>query len=318
MNYYEILGVSKDATQEEIKKVYRKLAIEYHPDKNPQGEEKFKQIAEAYDVIGDETKRRDYDNRLNNPFAGQNPFGGGGGSMDDMINQMFNNMNNRRPRTPEKLVEIQLTVVESFLGASKNINFSKKIACEPCSGSGGEKTGCLTCGGQGFVHQRVGTGMFTQILKTSCTSCEGRGFTFRNKCYSCNGFGNKDTVDSLTINFPRNVDDGQMLRVPGKGDFVNGVIGDVILKVKLVNKDGFEKYNNDLVYNAFFNLEDLKNKDFQVSHPDGKISVKFPKEFNTQVPLRVRQKGFKLNNGFVGDLLIKMNVKYTRDETTTV
>ena len=118
-NYYEILGVSKDATQDDIKKAYRKLAIQYHPDKNPDGDEKFKQIAEAYDIIGDESKRRDYDNRLNNPFAG----GGNKMSYEDFINQMFGNQNNnqfnnnqKRKTAPDKIIKVQISPIESYKG----------------------------------------------------------------------------------------------------------------------------------------------------------------------------------------------------------
>jgi molecular chaperone DnaJ len=314
-NYYEILGISKDATHDEIKKTYRKLAVQYHPDKGGD-ETKFKEIAEAYDTLGDESKRQQYNHKLENPFAGG--FGGGNpfGNMDDILNQMFGGgfgQQQQQRRAPEKIIEIQITVLESYLGADKSITYSRKGACNTCNGSGGDRTGCSTCGGQGFVMQRAGTGMFTQIVRTQCPGCNGHGYRVTNPCYSCNGNGLKDIVDTLSINFPRGIDNGQMLRVTNRGDYSNGVIGDLVLKVKLVSENGFEKSNNDLIYNAFFNLDDLNKNEFEIPHPSGKISVKFPKEFNTQVPLRLRQKGFIINNN-VGDLFVKMNVKYIRDE----
>lgn len=318
-NYYEILGISKEATQEEIKKVYRKLAIQHHPDKGGD-ESKFKEIAEAYDILGDESKRQKYNYQLENPFAGNfgggNPFGGGNhfGNMDDIINQMFgggNPFGQQQRRVPEKLIEVEIGVLESYSGINKKISFNKKNPCNSCSGKGGERTSCITCSGQGVVMQRVGTGLFTQVVRTACNSCNGKGFNIKNPCGKCSGNGFKEEVESLVITFPKNIEDGQMLRVGQKGDFVNGMIGDLIIKVKLVEENGFEKLNNDLVYNAFFNLDDLKKDEFEVPHPTGKLSVKFPKDFDTQKPLRLKQKGF-VNNHNVGDLYIKLNVRYIR------
>jgi molecular chaperone DnaJ len=234
--------------------------------------------------------------------------------MDDILNQMFGStfgQQHQQRRAPEKLVEVTIGVLESYMGVTKNITIGRKDACNVCAGKGGDRFGCITCGGQGVVMQRAGTGLFTQVIRTQCPSCAGKGFTVSNPCYGCNGNGSKDVVDTISITFPRNVDSGQMLRVPQKGDFTNGMVGDLILRVKLVEENGFEKSNNDLVYNAFFTIDDLKNNEFEVPHPDGKVSVKFPKEFNTQIPLRLRSKGFVNNQ--IGDLYVKMNVKYVRD-----
>ena len=317
-NYYEILGVSKDASSEDIKKVYRKLALEYHPDRNPKGAEKFKEIAEAYDILSDENKRKEYNFKLENPM-GTGPFGPGNpfgdGNIDDILNQMFGGnfggFNQQRRKAPDKVIEVELDVIESFKGANKEITYSRKSDCNVCQGRGGDRSGCLTCGGQGFIMQRMGTGMFTQVIKTVCNSCGGNGFVVTNKCYGCAGSGTKDMMETLRLTFTKGVDNGQLLRVPQKGDFYQGMIGDLILKVKLVSKDNFEKNGNDLIYNVFFTLDELAKNEFEVPHPDGKLSIKFPKEFNTQVPLRIKQKGFVTN--FVGDLYVKMNVRYTRN-----
>jgi len=317
-NYYEILGVSKDVGQDEIKKVYRKLALEFHPDRNPEGGDRFKDIAEAYEVLSDEGKRKEYNYRLENPmaggFGGGNPFGAG---FEDIFNQMFGGGNpfgghQQQRRVPEKLIEIQIDVLESYRGVIKDVSYGRRSECVPCNGSGGERAMCSICKGQGFVAQRAGTGMFTQIVKTVCNGCGGNGYTISKRCNTCNGSGSKEVIETLKITFPRGVDDGQMLRVQQKGDVVQGMVGDLILKVKLVQKNGFEKNGNDLIYNAFFTVNDLNNNEFQIPHPDGDVSVKFPKEFNTQIPLRLRHKGF-INN-VIGDLYVKYHVKYTRNQ----
>jgi len=316
-NYYEILGVSKDASQEDIKKAYRKLALQHHPDKG--GDESlFKEISVAYENVGDENKRREYNHKLDNPMAGmfgggRNPFGDG--NIDDILNQMFSGgfggrQQQQQRRTPEKLVDVELSVVDSFKGVDKEITYSRKTDCNGCGGSGGQRSGCVTCGGQGFVMQRAGTGMFTQVIRTVCNQCNGNGYVLINKCNTCFGSGGKDIVEKIRVTIPRGVESGQMLRLSQKGDFIQGMMGDLILRINLVNKDGFEKNGNDLIYNAFFTLDDLKNNDFEIPHPDGNVSVKFPKDFNTQIPLRLRAEGFTTH--MTGDLYVKMNVKYTR------
>ena len=247
-NYYEILGVSKDASQEDIKKAYRKLAVQHHPDKGGD-ESKFKEISEAYENIGDENKRREYNHRLDNPMAGM--FGGGrspfgDGNIDDILNQMFGGGfggfrgQQQQRRTPEKLVDVELTILESFKGAEKEIVYNRKSDCGGCGGSGGQRSGCMTCGGQGFVMQRAGTGMFTQVIRTVCNQCNGNGYVLISKCKTCGGSGNKDIVEKLKITFPKGIDSGQMLRVAQKGDFIQGIPGDLILRINLVNANGFE------------------------------------------------------------------------------
>lgn len=312
-NYYEILGVSKDASLDEIKKIYRKLALEYHPDRNPNGADKFKEIAEAYETLSDESKRKEYNFRLENPmaggFGGRNPFGGGG--FEDIFNQMFGGGSKQeKRRVPEKIIDLQINVLESFRGVDKEISYSKKIDCNTCRGTGGERSGCMVCSGQGFVTQRAGTGMFQQIFRSVCTNCNGNGYVVSNACYDCKGQGSKDFIEKIRVTIPKNIDDGQMLRLSQKGDYSNGMVGDLIIRINLISKDGFEKNGNDLIYNAFFTLKDLNKNEFEIPHPDGTVSVKFPNEFNTQTPLRLKNKGFVSNQ--IGDLYIKMSVKYIR------
>jgi molecular chaperone DnaJ len=308
-NYYEILGVSKDATQDDIKKVYRKLALQYHPDKNPDGGDKFREISESYETLSDITKRKEYDFKLDNPNYGQQS-----NQFNDIFNSFFSrhtNFNQRNTRGPEKLIELNVGVLESYNSSSKTINFLRKDKCNSCSGTGGEKKVCQSCSGNGFFEERIGIGLFTQIRRSVCQSCNGNGFTLDKKCYTCNGEGTSNVMESFTIKLPENVQDGQMLKIAGKGDYYNNMVGDVIIRVNIVPENNFEKSGNDLIYNSFFNIEQLKLDDFIVPHPDGNLNVKFPKEFNTQIPLRIKNKGFKTNP--VGDLYIRMNVKFNRE-----
>ena len=309
-NYYEILGVSKDATQDEIKKVYRKLAIQYHPDKNPEGAEKFKEIAQAYDVIGDENKRRDYDNRLNNPFANS----GGGSQFEDIINQMFGNQSNnpfnngqRRKSAPDKIIKVQISPIESYRGNDKTVNYIKNDKCNVCNGGGGDQQACNTCGGAGFQIKVFGTGFMTQQIRTACGSCAGRGYTLTHRCYSCAGNGVKPNAHEVNVKLPVGVDNGQYLKLSDLGDFKNGEYGDLVIQIEVVPNDGFEKVNNDLVYNLFLNLEEVNKDTFTIPHPDGSLVVNALKTFDTSKPLRLRGKGYS-----GGDMYVKLNVRFDK------
>jgi molecular chaperone DnaJ len=304
-NYYEILGVSKDATQDDIKRAYRKLAIQYHPDKNPDGDEKFKQIAEAYDIIGNETKRIDYDNRLNNPFAG----GGNRMSYEDFISQMFGNQNNNQKRktAPDKIIKVQISPIESYKGLDKKINYIKDNKCNICNGGGGDQQACNTCGGAGFQIKSFGTGFMTQQIRTSCGTCGGRGYTLIHRCYNCGGNGVKPNTNEINIKLPIGVDSGQYLKLADLGDFRNGEYGDLVIQIEVVAQDGFEKINNDLIYNLFLNLEEVKQDTFTIPHPNGNLIMNALKTFDTSKPLRLRGKGYQ-----GGDMYVKLNVKFER------
>jgi molecular chaperone DnaJ len=302
-DYYKILEVEENSSDSEIKKSYRNLSKKYHPDVNPDGAEKFKDIAEAYDVLGDSNKRQQYDNQRKNPFNGA--------SMDDIMSHMFGNSNffgqRRRKNAPDKLVKVQITPVDSYLGVDKTIQYMRDNSCEVCNGSGGDTQVCNTCRGQGFTIRNVGTGFILQQFRTACQSCGGKGYTLVHRCYSCDGRGTKSSVHSLNIKLPVGVDDGQFLRLENMGDFRNGEYGDLVLQMEMISKDGFEKMNNDLIYNLYLDYEQLNDEKYTVPHPDGSIIVNAPKTFDTSKPLRVKSRGY---NG--GDMFVKVNVKFDR------
>jgi molecular chaperone DnaJ len=303
-NYYSILGVEETSTQEDIKKAYRKLAKENHPDKGGD-EELFKKISAAYDTIGDETKRVQYDNQRKNPFGGGN-FNGFG----DMFNMFTTQF--RQQRKPSRVVNVSVDILKSYKNEKVSINYKRKEKCDPCNGTGGDKKVCNTCNGEGVLWKQMGSGMFVQMVQMPCESCKGHGTTLTNACYACHGTGTKDEIKTVEIKIPHGIDDGQMLRLGDMGDYVDGIYGDLIVKIILTNESGFEKIGEHLIYNKFFNLDDLKKDNFMIPHPEGDISINFPKHIDTSKPLRVKGKGFRLQN-IVGDLLIRPYLKYDRD-----
>jgi len=303
-NYYEILGVKETATQEEIKKAYRKKAVEHHPDKGG-SEEVFKKIASAYDILGDENKRKDYDNRKNNPFSNMS---GGFNPFEEFFNNNF--YKQRKRSVPEKVIEVSIGVLESFRGVEKSITFVRKNQCMSCLGSGGERTNCNICQGNGFITVKQGTGLFVQVTRHICQSCSGKGYSIVNMCYSCNGSGNISNTETVNIKLPHGIDTGQLFKLKSIGDFHDGIQGDLIIKINLVPENNFEKNGNDLIYNHYFSLEDLNRKTFEVPHPNGTMSINLPNEIDTSKPLRVKSKGF--NNG-QGDLFIKQFVRFKRN-----
>ena len=303
-NYYEILGVDEKATQDDIKKAYRKLSKQYHPDVNPNGEEKFKDIAEAYDNIGDENKRVQYDNRKNNPF-------GGGFDIHSMFEQMVNGNGNRQPKAPDKIIDLVLTPLDSFFGVKKDIEYNFYLKCDPCDGSGGEKTTCVGCGGRGVITQIIGTGMFRQQIQMTCNSCGGHGSTLKTRCNTCMGNGVTSSSEKLNIDIPKNVDNGDHMRIKTRGDYYQQqrMRGDLILRVVLNNSDSFEKMGLDLILKKKLDVMDLiMMDDLEVEHPEGNLKIKMPQNFDTDKPLRMANKGYstEINRG---NFYVKLSVK---------
>lgn len=301
-DYYKILEIEENATDDQIKKSYRTLSKKYHPDVNPEGAEKFKDIAEAYDILSNKEKRNAYLNSKNNPFA-DSPFA-------DMFNQMFNQQGRqqqRRKAAPDKIIKVQVSPFESYKGVEKTIQYLKENHCDGCNGRGGDQQSCTTCNGAGFQIKSFGTGFMVQQMRVACTSCGGRGYTLVHRCFKCDGRGVKPATHEVKVKLPVGVDNGQFLKLENLGDFRNGEYGDLVVQIELVNKDGYEKLNDDLIYNLYLNLEELQQDKYVIPHPNGELSINAPKIFDTSRPLRLRNKGY--NNG---DMYVKLNVKFER------
>jgi len=183
-NYYEILGVQENATQEDIKKKYRKLAKENHPDAGG-NEETFKKISTAYDVLGDDQKRRRYDEERNNPYGGSFNF-------NDVFGSMFSNRKNTNQRPVHTSnITVPIGVLNSYRGGKHTLSYRRQTACEPCNGNGGERKICNFCGGTGNLVKQFGNGSFFQLMQVACETCQGRGYFLINPCFLCDGNGTK-------------------------------------------------------------------------------------------------------------------------------
>jgi molecular chaperone DnaJ len=303
-NYYKTLGVEETATQEDIKKKYRNLAKENHPDAGG-NEETFKKISTAYDVLGDEQKRHQYDQQRKSPFGSSHNF-------NDVFNNMFGGRKNTGSRhVHTSNITVNIGTIDSYKGGKHTLSYRRQAACDPCNGTGGDKKVCNFCGGTGSAVKQFGNGSFFQLIQVSCETCQGKGYFMVNPCFLCDGNGSKTEMKTLEISLPHGVDNGQFLRVNEMGDFKNGTYGDLVVRIELKPQDRFSKVGNHLVYDAFMNLEDLSSGNINVPHPDGDLTIKLPKNIDTSIPLRVKSKGFKLES--VGDLIVNQHVRYQRD-----
>lgn len=301
-DYYKILGVNKKSTKDEIKKAYRKLSKKYHPDVNPEGDEKFKEISEAYEILSDDNKRKNYDNP--NPFTNM-----GGGMGFNPFEDFIHNFNRRPSKAPDKKIKVNITPLESFLGVSKPITFQVSNSCDTCSGTGGDKKRCDTCNGTGNIRKKMGTGFFTQVIDSPCNQCNGNGEIILDACFNCGGTGKREKIEQITVDIPQNIKNGDLLRVPSKGEYnVKYGRGDLIMLIEIVNSDGYEKINNDLVYTKKINISDiLLGNEIEIPHPEGNLKIKIPLNNESIKPLRLRGKGYNIGK-VRGDFFVKMNV----------
>ncbi len=339
-DYYEVLGVTRTSEIIEIKKAYRKLAIQYHPDKNPgnkEAEEKFKEAAEAYDVLSNEEKRRRYDQFGHAGMGGNGGFGGGGMSMDDIFSQFsdifegfggfggfsggFSGFGGGRRakrvnRGSNLRVKVKLTLEEVATGVEKKIKVRKDIACPHCNGTGAKDgnsySTCSTCRGSGQVT-RVQNTILGQMQTTStCPACEGEGRIINEKCSHCRGEGILPSEEVITLSIPAGVAEGMQLSIGGKGNAARrgGVNGDLIVLVEEQEHPALVRDGNDLLYNIFVSFPDaVLGESTEIPTLEGKVKVKVEPGTQPGKILRLRGKGLPDINGYgKGDLLVKVNI----------
>ncbi len=336
-DYYEVLGVSKSADATEIKKAYRKLAMKYHPDKNQgdkEAEEKFKEINEAYEVLSDETKRRNYDQfgheGVNGQgFGGAGGFGGQGfGGFDDIFGDIFGDMfgggfggGRPRRRGPERGADIRQRINISFeeaaFGKKVQVKINRSEECNECHGSGAKpgtsKKTCSTCNGSGQV-QSVQRTPFGNIASTrTCSTCNGEGEVIESPCTKCHGKGSIRKTKTIEVDIPAGIDEGQMIKLSGQGELGTrgGPRGDLYIEVnvkshQLFTREGYDVYLEMPITFAQATLGDK----IQVPTLDGKVEYEIPEGTQTGTVFRLKGKGIpKLRSNVRGDQYVKVTVE---------
>lgn len=342
-DYYEVLGVDKNASADEIKKAYRKKAIQYHPDRNPgdkEAEEKFKEAAEAYDVLSNPDKRARYDQYGHagvEGAAGGGPFGGfsGGMSMDDifsMFGDIFGgrggfggfgsgfggreNAQVRRYRGADLRVKVKLSLKEISTGVEKKFKLKKYVACPHCHGTGAEDgtstDTCPTCKGSGTVIRNQQTILGTMQTRTTCPTCGGEGKVIKHKCKECDGEGIVYGEEVVTVKVPAGVAEGMQLSMNGKGNAGkhNGVPGDLLILIEEEPDEELVRDGNDLAYNLLLDFPTAAlGGTVEVPVIDGKVKVKIEPGTQPGKILRLRGKGLPDVNGYAtGDLLVNVSI----------
>lgn len=342
-DYYEVLGIDKNASEDEIKKAYRKLAIKYHPDRNPdskEAEEKFKEAAEAYDVLHDPQKRQQYDQfGFNAPGAGG--FGGfgetGGFSMDDIFS-MFGDVfgghggfggfsgfggegSRQRPqyRGSDLRLKVKLSLQEIATGVTKKFKVKKDVTCTHCHGSGAENGSksetCPTCHGSGVVVKTVRTMLGMMQTQTECPTCHGEGSVIKDKCHQCHGTGVVKGEEIVEIKIPAGVAEGMVVNVPGKGNAGqrNGINGNIQVYIEEEENDTFIRDGQDIVYNLLLDFPTAAlGGDVEIPTLEGtRVRIKIDAGTQPGKTLRLRGKGLPAVQGYgsgKGDLVVHISV----------
>jgi molecular chaperone DnaJ len=353
LDYYEVLGVSKDATLDQIKAAYRKLALQYHPDRNksPEAEEKFKQISEAYAVLSDETKRAQYDQFGHEGFQGRytqedifrsanfedffRDFGFGGG-FDSIFDSLFGRSSssfgrswgrNREREVYEQrgsdlTFQLDLKLEEIAFGTSKEVMITRNETCEVCKGSGGSlgsppKT-CPDCGGTGQA-QNVSTSGFSRIIRlVTCRKCDGRGKIFDNPCEECDGKGDVRRTRRIQVNIPAGIEDGSYLRLRGEGDQHSGKAGDLYLVCRELPHDFFTREGNNLQCQVSIDMVDAAlGCEMPIPTIDKQnLIIKIPRGTQNGTVLRLKGLGIRFSNSSRrGDQLVRIEVNIPRKLT---
>ena len=330
-DYYDVLGVNKSASPEEVKSAYRKLAVKYHPDKNPgdkPAEDKFKEASEAYGVLSDKSKKENYDNfghaAFENGGGGQGGgFGGfGGADFSDIFEDFFSDFGGGRGsrsrrssnRGSDLRYDLSISLKEAYSGKKQDIQFSTSDKCNNCKGSG-SKPGysadrCSYCGGNGKV--RSNQGFFT--VQQTCPQCSGRGEEITNPCGDCSGRGIKQTSKKISVTIPKGVDDGTRIRLSGKGEAGSrgGTNGDLYLFINVKSHDLFKRSDENLFFEYPISIADAAlGTTIEIPTIDGgKAKIKIPDGTQNGKQFRLKGKGMPfMRRGDYGDLYVQVTTE---------
>ena len=336
-DYYEVLGVDKTASEEEIKKAYRQIAIKYHPDRNPgdkQAEEKFKEAAEAYNVLHDPQKRQQYDQfGFSGPMGGGfDGFGGASMNMDDifsMFGDIFGGRGfggfGRRASRPQQhrgsdlRLKVRLTLEEINQGVTKKFKVRKDVPCAHCHGTGAEdgsgRETCPTCHGSGVITHTTQSIFGMMQTQGVCPTCQGEGQVIKNKCHECSGTGVTKGEEVVEINIPAGVAEGMVVNVPGKGNAGQhgGIPGDIQVFIEEEENSTFIRDGNDLIYNLLLDFPTATlGGDVDIPTIEGKtLKVKVDSGTQPGKTMRLRGKGLPAVQGYGtgrGDLVVNISV----------
>lgn len=328
-DYYQILGLNRNASAEEIKRAFHKLAHKYHPDKKGGDEAKFKEVNEAYQILIDEKKRQQYDH-IGGDFAGNWDFGNftqsdsGGFQFDlgDLFGDLFGTRGGagsghgtRKRRGRDISVDIQISFAESVFGTERQVLINKISACQLCGGDGakpGTKTKtCSACNGKGRLHdtRRSFLGVFT--VARECSACGGDGQVPETACAACGGAGVVSRAEEIKIAVPPGVDNGEMIRLAGQGEAVSrGVPGDLYVRLRVEKHRTIKRDGSDLRQDLEVKLTDaLLGAEYQVETLDGPLLVKIPAGVTAGEILRLRERGVPYRTGKRGDFLLTIKIK---------
>ena len=349
-DYYEVLGVSKGASADEIKKAYRKLAVKYHPDKNPgnkEAEEKFKEAAEAYSVLSDADKKAKYDQFGHAGVEGAGPdFSGGFGNLNDILNDLFGGGfggfgggfggfggfggGGRRQERVYKgrdiRVRARLTLEEIAKGVEKEISIEKNVPCPECGGKGAKNSSdiktCPACNGTGQVQRVVNTFLGQSISYSTCQQCGGEGKIITNPCPKCGGSGLVRQRETIKVKIPAGVESGMQLTVQGEGHAAknNGINGDLLVVIEEIEHPLFKREGTNLFHTAIISVMDaMLGCEITVPCLDGNQKIKVEAGTQSGKVVKLRGKGLPSLNGYgTGDLYVKLAVwipkKLTKEE----
>lgn len=328
-DYYKILGIEKNASKEDIKKAFRKLAHKYHPDKGGD-EARFKEVNEAYTVLSNDKKRAEYDTYGQTfdggGFGGGQGFGGfdfsgfsGGQGVEfdlgDIFENFFTGGGQKVRRGSDISVDIQIPFEEAAFGTERKIIINKHSACDTCNGSGAEPgtkmETCKTCNGKGKVHESRKSilGAFTTVRE--CSTCHGKGEVPQQACKTCKGEGIVRKQEEINVKIPAGIDNGEMIRMSGKGEAVpSGIAGDLYVRIHVEPHPKFRRDGANLHLDLNIKMSDaLLGTEYKIETLDGPVTLKIPAGVSYGEILRLRGKGIQTPQGKRGDLLVKIIIK---------
>lgn len=340
-DYYEVLGVSKSASEDEIKKAYRKLSKKYHPDINKEegADEKFKEISEAYEMLSDPQKRAAYDqygHAANDPNFGAGGFSGFSGSgFEDIFSSFFGggggfggfSSGQSRRNMPRQGADLQyrihLTFEEAIFGKKETISYQREEVCHTCHGDGAkpgtQPQTCTKCHGSGIINVEQNTMFGRMMTQTSCDMCGGSGKVIKDKCSTCHGQGRESQKHSVTVTIPAGVEDGQQMRLSGQGEagYNGGPYGDLYIVFSVEASDKFDRDGSEIYYEqAISFVQAALGDEVEVPTVHGKVKLKIPAGTQTGTTFRLRGKGApRLRSSVMGDQHVKVHVLVPRDLT---